>query len=101
MADVTAREFVAFDLETTGLVAQIDRVVEIGAVRFDASGRELGRFESLMDPERPMSPAAWAVHGISDADLVGAPAARDVLPEFLAFLGDPETTTLLAHNAAF
>ena len=101
MAEVTAREFVAFDLETTGLVAQIDRVVEIGAVRFDASGRELGRFESLVNPERPMSPAAQAVHGISDADLAGAPPARDVLPGFLAFLGDPGSTTLLAHNASF
>lgn len=101
MFEATTREFVAFDLETTGLVAQVDRVVEIGAVRFDASGRELGRFESLVNPERPMSPAAWAVHGISDADLAGAPSARDVLPAFLAFLGDPETTALLAHNAAF
>ncbi|MEJ7636632.1 MAG: 3'-5' exonuclease [Singulisphaera sp.] len=101
MFKATAREFVAFDLETTGLVAQVDRVVEIGAVRFDASGRELGRFETLVNPERPMSPAAWAVHGISDADLAGAPAARDVLPAFVGFLGDPETTTLLAHNASF
>ena len=56
MAEGTAREFVAFDLETTGLVAQVDRVVEIGAVRFDASGRELARFESLVNPERPMLP---------------------------------------------
>src|ERR671911_2958101 len=101
MAEVTAREFVAFDLETTGLVAQVDRVVEIGAIRFDTSGRELARFESLVNPERPMSPAAQAVHGISDADLAGAPSARDVLPEFLEFLGHPETTAPLAHNAAF
>src|SRR5919112_2898940 len=101
MFEATAREYVAFDLETTGLVAQVDRVVEIGAIRFDASGRERGRFESLVNPERPMSPAAQAVHGISDADLAGAPSARDVLPGFLAFLGDPETTTLIAHNASF
>src|SRR5262249_37923828 len=62
---------------------------------------ELGRFERLVNPGRPMSPAAQAVHGISDADLAGAPPARAVLPEFLAFLGDPGTTTLLAHNAWF
>jgi DNA polymerase III epsilon subunit family exonuclease len=95
------REWIALDLETTGLVAEIDRVVEIGAVRFDASGREIGRFERLVDPERPMSPAAEAIHGISDADLVGAPTSRAVLPEFLDFLGDPSTTALLAHNAVF
>src|SRR5438874_1510669 len=97
----STQEWIAFDLETTGLVAEIDRVVEIGAVRFDASGHELGRFERLVDPERPMSPAAQAIHGISDADLAGAPTAREVLPEFLDFLGDPAMTALLAHNAAF
>src|SRR4051794_32547218 len=82
-----ATEWIAFDLETTGLVARIDRVVEIGAVRFDASGRELARFERLVDPERPMSPAAQAIHGISDAHLAGASPARAVLPEFLDFVG--------------
>jgi len=95
------REYVAFDLETTGLMVESDRVVEVGAVRFAADGRELGRFDRLVHPGRPMSPAAQAVHGISDADLAGAPPAADVLPEFLAFLGDPELTTLLAHNAGF
>lgn len=94
-------EYVALDLETTGLVAGVDRVVEIGAVRFRADGRELGRFEQLVDPERPMGRGAQAVHGISDADLAGAPTAREVLPAFVAFLGDPGATTLLAHNASF
>jgi DNA polymerase-3 subunit epsilon len=95
------QEWIAFDLETTGLVAEIDRVVEIGAVRFDASGRDLSRFERLVNPERRMSPAAQAIHGISDADLAGAATAREVLPEFLDFLGDPATTALLAHNSVF
>ena len=94
-------EYVAFDLETTGLVARIDRVVEIAAVRFTASGQLIDRFEQLVNPERPMSPAAEAVHGISDADLAGAPVAREVLPRFLAFLGDPHATAMVAHNASF
>jgi DNA polymerase-3 subunit epsilon len=92
---------VALDLETTGLFAETDRIVEVGAVRFDGSGRELGRFEQLINPGRPMSPGAWAIHGISDADLVDAPPACAVLLQFLAFLGDPESVTLLAHNARF
>ena len=101
MPAVEGREYVAFDLETTGLAAGTDRIVVIGAVRFDASGRELGRFERLVNPERPMSPAAQSVHGISDLDLAGALAAHAVLPEFLAFLGDPATTSMLAHHAVF
>src|SRR5271154_2523994 len=95
------KQWIAFDLETTGLVAELDRGVEIGAVRFDATGRELGRFERLVNPERPMSPAAQAVHGISDSDLAGAAPARVVLPEFLDFLSASGVVALLAHNSSF
>lgn len=101
IAEGRVREFVAFDLETTGLMAETDRVVEIGAVRFDEAGRELDRFECLVYPERRMAPSAQRIHGISDAHLAGAPVFKKVLPEFLAFLGDPGSTTLLAHNASF
>lgn len=96
-----ARLLVAFDLETTGLSAATDRIVEVGAVRFEPSGRELDRFARLVQPGRPMPPAAQRVHGLSDADLADAPPASIVLPEFLDWLGDPTTTTLLAHNAVF
>src|SRR5579864_2987018 len=101
MAEPWTCEFVALDLETTGLFAESDRVVEVGAVRFTAWGEELGRYERLINPERPMSPAAQSVHGISDADLSDEAPAREVLPEFVAFLGDRATTRLLAHNARF
>ena len=94
-------QYVAFDLETTGLVAETDRIVEIGAVGFDHAGRETGRFESLVYPERPMAPAAHAIHGISDGMLADAPPAGAILPEFLDFLGPSATTALVAHNASF
>ena len=99
--EVCEREFVALDLETTGLMAETDRIVEIGAVRFLADGREIGRFQRLVNPQRPMSPAAYAIHGLSDADLADAAPAHEILPEFLVFLGDPGATSLIAHNAAF
>ncbi len=95
------REWIAFDLETTGLMAESDRVVEIGAVRFDQDGNPLAHFERLVYPDRPMSASAQAIHGISDAMLAGASPARRVLPDFLDFLGDPTTTVLLAHHAVF
>jgi len=94
-------QFVALDLETTGLSAATERIVEIGAVRFLECGQEIGRYQQLVNPERPMPPGAQAIHGISDHDLAGAPVARDVLPEFLEFLGNPDLSVLLAHNASF
>jgi len=101
MVQGRAGEFVALDLETTGLFPETDRIIEVGAIRFAAAGRELGRFERLVQPGRPVGPAARAVHGIADADLGDAPGPEVVLPAFVAFLGDPGATTLLAHNAAF
>lgn len=92
---------VAFDLETTGLSPETDRIVEIGAVGFDADGREDGRFERLIHPGRPMPPAARRIHGISDRMLRDAPPAQAVLPEFLAWLGDPAALVLIAHNSRF
>ena len=73
-------EFIALDLETTGLSPEHDRIVEVGAVRFDASGRDLGEFHALVNPLRPVSPRARAIHGISDAELAAAPVAGVVLP---------------------
>ena len=94
-------EYVAFDVETTGLNPAIDRVVEFGAVRFDASGRELGHFERLVNPGRPVSPGALYVHGLTDELLAQQPPATEILPLFAAFLGDPSSTILIAHNASF
>ena len=93
--------FVAFDLETTGLSRVDDRIVEIGAVRFDANGRELATFERLVNPLRPSHPRARAVHGIPDEILAKAEMIDVVLPDFFAFLGKPDDLTLMAHNAGF
>ena len=89
--------FVAFDLETTGLSPQLDRIVEIGAVKF-VDGKETARFGCLVNPEMAMPPGAAAVNGITDDMLAGKPTIREVLPGFLEFLG---TSLLVAHNASF
>ncbi len=52
-------------------------------------------------PVVPCHHAAQSVHGISDADLAGAPSIATVLPQFFAWLGDPASVTLMAHNASF
>jgi DNA polymerase III subunit epsilon len=94
-------EFVALDLETTGLSPENDRIVEVAAVRFDSSGRDLGEFHALVNPDRPVSARAREIHGISDADLAAAPFAGVVLARFLAWLDEAAGATLLAHNASF
>ncbi len=97
--------FVAFDFETTGLEAQKERIVEIGAVRFAMRERD-GEWElsageeyaSLINPGRPIPGQASAIHGISDLDVSFSPSFKEAAPGFLAFLGD---SVLVAHNAPF
>ncbi|MDX2036817.1 MAG: exonuclease domain-containing protein [Isosphaeraceae bacterium] len=93
--------FVAIDFETTGLDPATDRIIEIGAVRFDARGIELSSFETLVATETPSHPRAFAVHGIADADRVAAPDSATALQALLDFLGEPEQCVMLAHNAGF
>jgi DNA polymerase III epsilon subunit family exonuclease len=92
--------WIAFDTETTGLSAIKDRVVEIGAVKFDTHGKSLGEFQELINPGIGIPPGASAVHGITDVDVHDAPPIEVVLPDFLEFLGTSDNV-LIAHNAVF
>ena len=86
------------DVETTGLDSTTgDRVCEIALLRV-CGDQEIGRFESLVHPQRPMTPGAIAVNGITDALLVDAPPFAAVLPQVQALLQD---AVLVAHNARF
>jgi len=93
-------EFVAFDLETTGLFPISCRIVEFGAVRFRLASGELDRFNQLADPGCPIPADATRVHGITDAMVRDMPCVAEVLPQFMAFLGGRDVI-LLAHNARF
>ena len=90
-------EFVAFDIETTGLNAQHDRMTEIGAIRFTAD-RVLDRFTTFVDPERPIPAEITDLTGIRDSDVAGAPSEEEAMKRFIAFIGD---RPIVAHNAHF
>ena len=84
-------------METTGLIAGVDRVVELAAVVF--SGDEVGEaFSSLVNPGVPMPAAVTKVTGITDRMLAGAAAPAGPLADFLRLL---DQGTGVAHNAVF
>jgi DNA polymerase-3 subunit epsilon len=89
--------FAAFDIETTGLDAQADRIVELGGVKFDRRGLA-GSFSVLINPGIPMPPEAARVNGIYDDMLKDKPGIEGVLPDFLRFI---RGCILTAHNASF
>lgn len=95
---IATSSFVALDLETTGIRAAIDRIVEIGAIRFNWDGSDYQEFSSLIQPQRPIPAEVIAVHGITDDMVVAAPLFTDIASAFLDFI---DGSVILAHNAAF
>lgn len=92
--------YTVFDTETTGLEpSKGDEIIQFGALRI-LNNRVLVQetFDQLVSPGFPLPSAGIAIHGITDAMLVGQPDIHLVLPVFHAFAAD---TVLIAHNAAF
>ena len=92
--------YVVFDSETTGLLpAEGDELVQLAAVRIVNGRRVEGEvFDTLVDPGRTIPPRSTAVHGISDAMVVGAPDAATAVRDFHRFA---KGAVLVAHNAPF
>ncbi len=89
--------FVCVDCETTGLDTKEDVIIEVGAVRFTL-GNVLDRFESLIDPERPIPEESTKIHNITDTMVAGKPKIAEVLPGILAFLKEG---TIIGHGIGF
>ena len=89
-------DYTLFDLETTGVSCRSDDVVEISALRV-RGGAVVNSFSSLVNPGRHIPGAASQVNHITDEMVAGAPTMEEVLPEFLAFIGED---VLVGHNIA-
>ncbi len=79
--------FVSLDLETTGLNPESDRIIEVGAVRVEG-GQMVDRFQRLINPGHALPDFVSLLTGITNADLVGAPAFADVATQLADFIGD-------------
>lgn len=90
---------IIFDTETTGLSAREDRIIEFGGIELINRFPTGRTFHHYINPQgRAVHPDAQAVHGISDADLVGKPSFADLAGELVEFL---DGAMLIAHNASF
>lgn len=78
--------FICLDCETTGLEPDTDRIIEVAAVRFTLTDN-LDSFDSLIDPEGPISEVSMAIHHITDLMVYGKPKIETILPSLLNFIG--------------
>ncbi len=98
MLDLANAKFAFLDLETTGLSPWFgDRVCEVGIILTE--GRRIKTtYETLVNPERPLSPAAASTNRLSERDLKKAPLFADVATQVEAHLRD---AIVVCHNAPF
>ncbi len=87
----------AIDVETTGLSADSDKIIEIAVVHMRA-GQVEDRYCQLVQPGIPVGPDSQRITGISDADLEGAPVFADIAEEVERRLTG---RAILAYNLAF
>lgn len=95
--DASGMRYAVVDVETTGFSPVNDRVVEIACVLVE-NGRIAGSWSTLVDPKRPIPAYATRVHGIGDADVLGAPAFEAAQRELRRRCVG---ATVVAHNASF
>lgn len=96
--DLSEITFCVLDVETTGLNPKLgDRICEIALLK-TRNQDTLGTFNTLVNPERPISPAASAINNISDGMVKNAPTFAEIAPEILAFTQD---SVLVGHNTQF
>ena len=91
--------FIAFDSETTGMWAPINRLVELSAVKFTLNLGEIETFDYLINPKKVIPEDVIEIHGITNKMVKNSPTAKPVLEKFIKFCG--ENSILIAHNAPF
>lgn len=90
--------FAVIDFETTGLSPDYgDRATEVAVVLM-SRGEVVDRYQSLINPQRPIPAFVQSLTGITDAMVRKAPDAANVMQELHSMLG---ATPLIAHNASF
>ncbi len=89
--------YVSIDLETTGLDPDRDQIIEVAAVRFDTGG-VIERYQSLVNPDRPIEYRIALLTGIDPAELAHAPHFSTIAREVEQFIGlDP----IVGQNPTF
>lgn len=91
------KDFIAIDVETTGLKTGYNDIIELSAIKFE-NFKPISIFSTLLSPRKPVSEEITKITGITNDMLVGKPKFSEVFESFISFVGD---LPLVMHNASF
>ena len=92
------KDFVCVDVETTGLSAEKERIIEIGAVKY-RNGVPVEEFSEFVRQEIPIPQRIAELTGIAQTDIDSAPFESEQMEKFLAFVAEDEV--IMGHNLGF
>tara|TARA_B100001758_G_scaffold14032_1_gene10197 strand:+ start:371 stop:1198 length:828 start_codon:yes stop_codon:yes gene_type:complete len=96
MVDVLeGHRVLAFDLETTGISTNNDRIVQVALIGADVDGNPI-HHDIIVNPQRPIPRDASRVHGIYDQDVRGKPIFKECASELSELM---EGAVIVGHNA--
>jgi len=96
MVDVLeGHQVLAFDLETTGISTNNDRIVQVALVGAKPDGSAVN-YDVLVNPQRPIPMGASGVHGIYDSDVRGEPVFKHYAEELFSLI---DGSVIVGHNA--
>lgn len=90
-------KYVVFDLETTGLSARYDRIIEFGAVRIE-NGTIVDEIDFFINPDITLSSTTTNLTGITNDMVRGGRGIKESIKIMKEFIGD---SILVSHNATF
>jgi DNA polymerase III epsilon subunit family exonuclease len=92
-----SKNFVAIDVETTGLELEKDEIINIALVRFE-NGAISGSLDFMVKPSKELPLFITHLTGISQSELNDAKTFKEIAPQILEFIGE---LPLVAHNVPF
>ena len=95
--DLSEATYVVFDVETTGLSAIYNDLIQVAASKM-YKGNVIAEFDEFINPGHSLSAFTTELTGITDDHVKNAKPLEQVLQEFQEFCKD---TVLVAHNATF
>ena len=91
------KNFIALDLETTGLDAEKDEIINIALVRFE-NGSIAASIDFLVKPQKEVPAFVYYLTGIARNEINEAKSFKEIAPQILEFING---LPLVAHNASF